>query len=113
MVRRNTPEQKNRFVVAQAKAMQAARAKRERRPGRTAPAPAAKSHVEVAAEDSAAQAAAAVDPANAPDADVFDPGDHTVADVVAHVEKHPEELEAVLDAELAGKARAGVLSLGD
>jgi hypothetical protein len=111
MAGRNTPEQKNRFLLAQARAMAGQRAKRDRsRPTR----PDVKSQVQVAAEESAAQAAAAVDPTVAPPAgDVFDPGDHTVADVVAHVDKHPDELPAILKAEKAGKGRAGVLTLGD
>lgn len=41
---------------------------------------------------------------------VFDPADHTVAQVVAHLERADDEERArVLAAERAGKARAGVL----
>ena len=36
----------------------------------------------------------------------FDPGEHTVADVQAYLEKHPDEYDAVLAAEKAGKNRA-------
>jgi hypothetical protein len=35
----------------------------------------------------------------------FDPGDHTVAEVEQYVADHPDQREAVLDAELAGKNR--------
>jgi hypothetical protein len=36
----------------------------------------------------------------------FDPGEHTVADVEAYLAKHPDQRDAVLAAEAAGKARA-------
>jgi len=42
-------------------------------------------------------------------AGVYDPGQYTVDQVNAYVEAHPEERDAVLDAEAAGKARAGIL----
>ena len=38
--------------------------------------------------------------------DSYDPADHTVDNVKLHVEKHPDELEAVLQAETAGKNRS-------
>lgn len=40
----------------------------------------------------------------------FDPAAHTVAEVVEHIETHPEEADRVLGAEEATKARKGVLS---
>ncbi len=39
----------------------------------------------------------------------FDPGDHTVPDVLAHVDANPDDLGRVLDAELGGKARKTLL----
>jgi len=36
----------------------------------------------------------------------FDPGEHTVAEVEEYLAKHPGEVDAVLAAEKAGKARA-------
>jgi hypothetical protein len=36
----------------------------------------------------------------------FDPGEHTVADVEAYIAKHPDQRDAVLEAEKSGKARA-------
>ena len=35
----------------------------------------------------------------------FDPGEHTVDEVKAHVDANPDQAQAVLDAELAGKNR--------
>ena len=49
---------------------------------------------------------AAGGPAAAP---AFDPGDHTVGDVLAHVDANPDDLGRVLDAELGGKARKTLL----
>jgi hypothetical protein len=40
-----------------------------------------------------------------PQSQGFDPADHTVGDVEAYVDEHPDELGAVLDAERAGKNR--------
>lgn len=42
-------------------------------------------------------------------AGVFDPGEHTVAEVVAYVEDFPDQLDTVYDAENAGKARVTLL----
>lgn len=39
----------------------------------------------------------------------FDPSEHTVDEVNAYVEEHPDELDSVLELERAGKARVGVL----
>lgn len=53
-----------------------------------------------------------VDPAVArthPRPEGYDPGGHTVAQVNAHLDEHPEEVEAVLKAEREGKARRGIL----
>jgi hypothetical protein len=43
----------------------------------------------------------------------IDPSEMSIPKVLAHLEQHPEHLEAVLEAERAGKARKGILSLGD
>lgn len=40
----------------------------------------------------------------------FDPGEHTVDDVVLYVDEHPDQLDAVFNAEQAGKARSTLLS---
>jgi hypothetical protein len=40
----------------------------------------------------------------------YDPGEHTVDEVKAYVEAHPDERQAVLDAETAGKARSTLLA---
>jgi hypothetical protein len=39
----------------------------------------------------------------------FNPGEHSVADVLAYMAAHPERVEAVLDAERAGKNRKSVV----
>lgn len=39
----------------------------------------------------------------------FDPDEHTVAEVLDHLEENPDDRESVLEAETAGKARKGVL----
>lgn len=39
----------------------------------------------------------------------FDPGDHTVAEVLAHVDANPDDLDRVLADEEAGKARVTLL----
>lgn len=39
----------------------------------------------------------------------YDPGEHTVEEVLAHVEDHPDQLADVLDAEQAGKGRVTLL----
>ena len=39
----------------------------------------------------------------------FLPSDHTVADVLAYVEEHPDQLQSIYDAEQAGKARVTLL----
>jgi hypothetical protein len=39
----------------------------------------------------------------------FDPSDHTVAEVQAYLDEHPDETDAVLDRERAGKARTTLI----
>lgn len=41
---------------------------------------------------------------------VYLPGDHTVADVLAYVDAHPDQLQGVYDAEQAGKARVTLIT---
>ncbi len=43
------------------------------------------------------------------DAQPFDPGEHTIDDVQAHLDATPDDLGRVLDAELGGKARKTLL----
>jgi hypothetical protein len=38
-------------------------------------------------------------------AKAYDPGEHTVAEVEEYIAKHPDQADAVLAAEAAGKAR--------
>lgn len=40
----------------------------------------------------------------------FNPSEHNIPDVNAHLEKNPSELQAVLDAEKAGKNRPTLVS---
>jgi hypothetical protein len=47
-----------------------------------------------------------------PGGETFDPSTHTVADVQAYIAEHPDEADAVLAAEAAGKNRA-TLTGGD
>ena len=47
----------------------------------------------------------------APEAPAFDPGAHTVNAVREYLDEHPDERDAVLAAEAAGKARKSILSL--
>lgn len=42
--------------------------------------------------------------------DVYDPSDHTVADVLAYVEENPDEANRVLHAELVGKNRVTIIT---
>lgn len=44
------------------------------------------------------------------DSDVYDPGEHVVADVVSYVEANPDQLDAVYAAEEAGQARSTLLT---
>ena len=47
----------------------------------------------------------------APEAPAFDPGAHIVNAVREYLAEHPDERDAVLAAEAAGKARKSILSL--
>jgi len=44
-----------------------------------------------------------------PDPEQFDPAAHTVDDVLAYVDGHPDAAASVLEAERAGKARTTLL----
>jgi len=46
----------------------------------------------------------------ADDADAFDPGAHTVAEVEAYLDEHPDERDVVLEAERAGKSRTTLVN---
>jgi len=50
-------------------------------------------------------------PSNTEEIDSFDPGDHTVDEVKAYIEEHPDRKDDVLAAEKDGKARKGILEL--
>jgi len=39
----------------------------------------------------------------------YDPGMYTVADVQAYIDEHPEEEDAILEAERSGKNRTGLV----
>lgn len=39
----------------------------------------------------------------------YDPSEHTVAEVLAYIDEHPDEADAIYDAEKAGKGRVGIL----
>jgi hypothetical protein len=39
----------------------------------------------------------------------FDPSGHSIADVKTYVEAHPDETQAIYDAESEGKARSSLL----
>jgi hypothetical protein len=39
----------------------------------------------------------------------FDPGEHTVQDVLSHVERHPDDRDAIVKAERRGKGRTTLL----
>lgn len=39
----------------------------------------------------------------------FDPGEHTVADVQTYITDHPDEVDAIYEAEQSGKARSTLL----
>lgn len=41
--------------------------------------------------------------------DVYDPTEHTVEEVLDHIQKNPDQTESILKLEEAGKARKGVL----
>jgi hypothetical protein len=52
------------------------------------------------------------DQADSADPD-FDPADHTVDEVKAYIEEHPEQTDAILELEEEGKARVSLLSLAE
>jgi hypothetical protein len=39
----------------------------------------------------------------------YDPADHTVDEVLAYAAEHPDEVDAILEAELVGKNRSGIM----
>lgn len=41
--------------------------------------------------------------------DGFDPADYKVEDVIAYAEQHPDEVEAIINAELEGKGRVTII----
>jgi len=64
-----------------------------------------------------APAAVAVEPEPEPEPEPvaeesgeFDPSEHSAADVIARAESNPDEAAALLDAEMEGKARKGVVT---
>jgi hypothetical protein len=52
-------------------------------------------------------------PAEQPEATqpIYDPGEHSVAEVQSYVQNHPEERDAIIKAEKKGKERKGILDL--
>lgn len=44
------------------------------------------------------------------DDEEFDPFDHTIAEVEAYVDEHPDETQGILDAEIAGKNRVTLVN---
>ena len=51
-----------------------------------------------------------VAPEETPEEGAFDPGDHTVAEVEEYIAANPDELEAVYNAEVAGKNRSTLVA---
>lgn len=49
-------------------------------------------------------------PATEDDDEQFDPGDFTVDEVIAYVEANPDEADAILEAEAAGKNRSTLIA---
>jgi trigger factor len=43
----------------------------------------------------------------------FDPSAHTVDEVLAYIDEHPDELAAIVAAEAAGKARKTILGVAE
>ena len=66
-------------------------------------APAQEAQVEVPSQD--AQMGV---PVEGEESEAFDPGDHTVDEVLAYMDENPDQKDAVLKAEKAGKGRKGV-----
>lgn len=47
-----------------------------------------------------------------PDLDTpFDPGEHTISQVLSHLDEHPEDLDSVIALERSGKQRVTILDL--
>ena len=42
--------------------------------------------------------------------EAYDPGGYTTAEVVAYASDHPDELDAIYQAEVDGRARSGLLA---
>jgi hypothetical protein len=42
--------------------------------------------------------------------EAYDPGDHTVAEVIAYAAEHPDQLDDIEAAETSGKARSTLLA---
>jgi len=53
--------------------------------------------------------AAEAPPEETQESEAYDPSDYTVAEVQAYLAEHPDETDAVLDLERAGKARVTLL----
>jgi len=53
---------------------------------------------------------APAEPEPASEPETYDPGDHTVADVETYAAEHPDEREAILAAERAGKNRSTLIA---
>lgn len=65
-------------------------------------------NITVSVTDGAAvNAAPSAEPPAEPDP--YNPADHTVAEVIAHIEEHPDDAGAVLAAERAGKNRKSII----
>jgi hypothetical protein len=43
------------------------------------------------------------------EAEAYDPGVHTVDDVLAHADAHPDQVQALYDAEMNGKSRTTLI----
>lgn len=56
-------------------------------------------------------AAPSAAPAPKAEAKAFDPGEHTVAEVEDYLAAHPDETDAVLEAEKAGKNRTTLVGV--
>jgi hypothetical protein len=43
----------------------------------------------------------------------YDPADHSVKEVLAYIEEHPDDADRVLEAEAAGKNRTSITGTGE
>jgi hypothetical protein len=57
----------------------------------------------------AAKEPAAKEPAVEEPAEAYDPSDYNVPEVLDYIEEHPDERDAILAAESAGKGRTSIL----